>query len=54
MMQIIGVLLMVSAVICTLLSNKIDEDKDVKKLSIVFSVGTLLVCIIAVFSYFFQ
>ena len=55
-MQIICVLLMIAAFVFTLFSGKIDMavkgDNKVKKVIVVFSVGTLLVCIITLFSYF--
>lgn len=45
-------LLMIAAVVCALFSDKIDMavkgDKKVKKVIVIFSVGVLLVCTIAI------
>ena len=49
-----SILLMVVAIICDLFSNKIDTalkgDKQVKKVIVIFSVGVLLICAIAIIS----
>lgn len=46
------VLLMIAAIVCALFADKIDAavkgDKKVKKVIVVFSVGVLLVCTIAI------
>ena len=51
-MEIFSVLLMIAAIVCALFADKIDTavkgDKKVKKVIIVFSVGVLLVCTIAI------
>ena len=51
-MDIFSVLLMIAAIVCALFADKIDTavkgDKKVKKVIIVFSVGVLLVCTIAI------
>lgn len=47
-----SVLLMIAAIVCALFAEKIDTavkgDKKVKKVIVVFSVGVLLVCTIAI------
>ncbi len=47
-----SVLLMIAAIVCALFSDKIDTavkgDKQVKKVIVIFSVGVLLVCTIAI------
>ena len=49
---LISVPLMIAAIVCTLFADRIDTvvkgDKKVKKVIIVFSVGVLLVCTIAI------
>lgn len=49
---LISVPLMIAAIVCTLFADRIDTvvkgDKKVKKVIIVFSVGILLVCTIAI------
>ena len=49
---LISVPLMIAAVVCALFADRIDTvvkgDKKVKKVIIVFSVGVLLVCTIAI------
>lgn len=49
---LISVPLMIVAIVCTLFADRIDTvvkgDKKVKKVIIVFSVGVLLVCTIAI------
>lgn len=51
-MEKISVLLMILAIVCALFADKIDmavkENKKVKKVIVVFSVGVLLVCTIAI------
>ena len=50
-MEKFSVLLMIVAIVCALFADKIDTavkgDKKVKKVIVVFSVGVLLVCTIA-------
>ena len=50
--MLIYVPLMIAAIVCTLFADRIDTvvkgDKKVKKVIIVFSVGVLLVCTIAI------
>ena len=45
-------MLMIAAIVCALFADKIDTavkgDKKVKKVIVVFSVGVLLVCMIAI------
>ena len=52
MVLLISVPLMIVAIVCTLFADRIDTvvkgDKKVKKVIIVFSVGVLLVCTIAI------
>ena len=49
---LISVPLMIAAIVCALFADRIDTvvkgDKKVKKVIIVFSVGVLLVCTIAI------
>ena len=49
---LISVPLMIVAIVCTLFADRIDTvvkgNKEVKKVIIVFSVGVLLVCTIAI------
>lgn len=49
---LISVPLMIAAIVCTLFADRIDTvvkgNKEVKKVIIVFSVGVLLVCTIAI------
>lgn len=49
---LISVPLMIAAIVCALFADRIDtvvkDDKKVKKVIIVFSVGVLLVCTIAI------
>lgn len=51
-MEKFSVLLMIVAIVCSLFADKIDTtvkgDKKVKKVIVVFSVGILLVCTIAI------
>lgn len=51
-MEKLSVLLMIAAIVCALFADKIDTavkgDKRVKKVMVVFSVGVLLVCTIAI------
>ena len=51
-MEKFSVLLMIAAIVCALFADKIDTavkgDKKVKKVIVVFSVGILLVCTIAI------
>ena len=51
-MKKFSVLLMILAIVCALFADKIDMavkgDKKVKKVIVVFSVGVLLVCTIAI------
>ena len=51
-MKIFSLLLMIAAIACALLSDKIDTavkgDKQVKKVIVIFSAGALLVSAIAV------
>ena len=51
-MEKFSVLLMIAAIVCALFADKIDMavkgDKKVKKVIVVFSVGVLLVCTIAI------
>lgn len=51
-MEKFSVLLMIAAILCALFADKIDTavkgDKKVKKVIVVFSVGVLLVCTIAI------
>lgn len=51
-MEKISVLLMILAIVCALFADKIDMavkgSKKVKKVIVVFSVGVLLVCTIAI------
>ena len=51
-MKIFSVLLMILAIVCALFADKIDMavkgNKKVKKVIVVFSVGVLLVCTIAI------
>ena len=51
-MEKFSVLLMIVAIVCALFADKIDTavkgDKKVKKVIVVFSVGVLLVCTIAI------
>lgn len=51
-MEKFSVLLMITAIVCALFADKIDTavkgDKKVKKVIVVFSVGVLLVCTIAI------
>ncbi len=51
-MEKFSVLLLILAIVCALFADKIDTavkgDKKVKKVIIVFSVGILLVCTIAI------
>ena len=51
-MLLISVPLMIAAIVCALFADRIDTvvkgDKKVKKVIIVFSVGVLLVCTIAI------
>ena len=51
-MEKFSVLLMIVAIVCALFADKIDTavkgDKKVKKVIVVFSVGALLVCTIAI------
>lgn len=51
-MKKISVLLMILAIVCALFADKIDMavkgNKKVKKVIVVFSVGVLLVCTIAI------
>jgi len=51
-MEKISVLLMILAIVCALFADKIDMavkgNKKVKKVIVVFSVGVLLVCTIAI------
>ncbi len=51
-MENFSVLLMIVAIVCALFADKIDTavkgDKKVKKVIVVFSVGVLLVCTIAI------
>lgn len=51
-MEKFSVLLMIAAIVCALFADKIDTaikgDKKVKKVIVVFSVGVLLVCTIAI------
>jgi len=51
-MENFSVLLMIVAIVCALFADKIDMavkgDKKVKKVIVVFSVGVLLVCTIAI------
>lgn len=52
LMLSISVPLMIAAIVCTLFADRIDTvvkgNKEVKKVIIVFSVGVLLVCTIAI------
>ena len=49
---LISVPLMIVAIVCTLFADRIDKavkgDKQVKKVIVIFSVGVLLVCTIAI------
>ena len=49
---LISVPLMIVAIVCTLFANRIDTaikgDKQIKKVIVIFSVGVLLVCTIAI------
>lgn len=51
-MKKFSVLLMILAIVCALFADKIDMavkgNKKVKKVTVVFSVGVLLVCTIAI------
>ena len=51
-MEKFSALLMIAAIVCALFADKIDTavkgDKKVKKVIVVFSVGVLLVCTIAI------
>ncbi len=51
-MENLSVLLMTAAIVCALFADKIDTavngNKKVKKVLVVFSVGVLLVCTIAI------
>lgn len=51
-MEKISVPLMIVAIVCTLFANRIDTaikgDKQIKKVIVIFSVGVLLVCTIAI------
>lgn len=50
-MEKFSVLLMIVTIVCALFADKIDttmKDKKVKKVIVVFSVGVLLVCTIAI------
>ncbi len=51
-MENISILLILAAIVCALFSDKIDSavkgDKKVKKVIVIFSVGVLLVCTIAI------
>lgn len=51
-MEKLSALLMIAAIVCALFADKIDTavkgDKKVKKVIVVFSVGVLLVCTIAI------
>lgn len=51
-MEKFSALLMITAIVCALFADKIDTavkgDKKVKKVIVVFSVGVLLVCTIAI------
>ena len=51
-MEKFSVLLMIAAIVCALFADKIDTavkgDKKVKKVIVVFSVGVLLACTIAI------
>lgn len=51
-MEKFSVLLMIAAIVCALFADKIDTavkgGKKVKKVIVVFSVGVLLVCTIAI------
>lgn len=51
-MENLSVLLMTAAIVCALFADKIDMavkgNKKVKKVIVVFSVGVLLVCTIAI------
>ncbi len=51
-MEVFSLLLMIAAIVCALSADKIDTivkgDKKVKKVIVVFSVGVLLVCTIAI------
>ena len=51
-MEKISVALMIVAIVCTLFANRIDTaikgDKQIKKVIVIFSVGVLLVCTIAI------
>ena len=51
-MEKFSVLLMIAAIVCALFADKIDTavkgDKKVKKVIVLFSVGVLLVCTIAI------
>ena len=51
-MEKFSVLIMIAAIVCALFADKIDTavkgDKKVKKVIVVFSVGVLLVCTIAI------
>lgn len=51
-MEKLSVLLMIAAIVCTLFADKIDTavkgDKKVKKVIVVFGIGVLLVCTIAI------
>ena len=51
-MENLSVLLMTAAIVCALFADKIDMavkgNKKVKKVLVVFSVGVLLVCTIAI------
>ena len=51
---LISVPLMIVAIVCTLFADRLDTavkgDKQIKKVIVIFSVGVLLICAIAIIS----
>lgn len=54
-MKIVSILLIIAAIVCALFADKIDAAvkgrKKVKKVIVVFSIGILLICTIAIIAW---